>query len=314
MKSSSIAQLADQFTQRASTVVYGKEREIQLALCCILAEGHLLVEDVPGVGKTTLVKVMARLLGLPLTRIQFTNDLLPGDLIGGRVFDPSTTQFRTVKGPLFNPFILADELNRASPKTQSACLQAMEERQISIEGETFELPQPFFVIATQNPRQQIGTYPLPESQLDRFLMRIALGYPDSASERRLLKESSSNNGSASSVAQLTPVFDAASLIHHQTAAEKTFLSDALIRYVQELAAKSREQQVLGEGLSPRGALALIRAARTWAYMQGRSMTLPEDVQTVAVPVLSHRLNPPQDPTGESGRRKAEDVLAQVKAI
>lgn len=302
------------FVHRASQIVFGKEREIQLALACLLARGHLLVEDVPGVGKTTLVKTLAHLLSLPLTRVQFTNDLLPGDLLGGRIYDQRTGSFSIVKGPLHSPFVLADELNRATPKTQSACLQAMEERQISIDGETFKLPDPFFVIATQNPRQQMGTYALPESQLDRFLMRIGLGYPDRQSERRLLKDGITEGGRADHIHELEPVFDATSLKHHQTAVESVHMSDAIVDYIQAIAAKTRESGVSGEGLSPRGALALARAARAWAYLQGRTMCLPEDVQAVAVPVLSHRLNPPEDPTGETGRRKAEDVLAQVKAI
>jgi MoxR-like ATPase len=302
------------FVSRASQIVFGKEREIQLALTCLLARGHLLVEDVPGVGKTTLVKTLAQLLSLPLTRVQFTNDLLPGDLLGGRMFDQKSGTFTTIKGPLFSPFVLADELNRATPKTQSACLQAMEERQISIDGETYSLPEPFFVIATQNPRQQIGTYPLPGSQLDRFLMRIGLGYPDRQSEHRLLKEGLSAGGPADKISSLEPVFDRATLQHHQNAVEAVHMSDAIVDYIQAIAAKTRETGISGEGLSPRGALALARAARAWAYLQGRMMTLPEDVQAVAVSVLSHRLNPPEDPTGETGRRKAEDVLAQVKAI
>lgn len=312
--SSNTNHILQSFVTRASQIVFGKEREIQLALTCLLARGHLLVEDVPGVGKTTLVKTLAHLLSLPLTRVQFTNDLLPGDLLGGRVFDARTASFAVVKGPLFSPFVLADELNRATPKTQSACLQAMEERQISIDGETYQLPEPFFVIATQNPRQQIGTYPLPESQLDRFLMRIGLGYPDRQSEKRLLKDGISAGGPADKIVNLEPVFDRESLLHHQSAVDAVHLSDAIVDYIQAIASKTRESGVSGEGLSPRGALALARASRAWAYLQGRMMTLPEDVQAVTVPVLSHRLNPTEDPSGETGRRKAEDVLAQVKAI
>lgn len=309
-----IQNILQSFVNRASQVVFGKEREIQLALACLLARGHLLVEDVPGVGKTTLVKTLARLLNLPLTRVQFTNDLLPSDLLGGRIYDTRNGQFSLVKGPLFSPFVLADELNRATPKTQSACLQAMEERQISIDGETYKLPEPFFVIATQNPRQQIGTYPLPESQLDRFLMRIGLGYPDRQSERKLLRDGISAGGPSDRIDNLEPVFDSATLSYHQNAVDEIHLSEALVDYIQAIAGKTRESGISGEGLSPRGALALARSARAWAYLQGRTMTLPEDVQAVAVPVMSHRLNPPEDPSGESGRRKAEDVLAQVKAI
>lgn len=311
---SPIQHILRSFVQRASQIVYGKEHEIQLALACLLARGHLLIEDVPGVGKTTLVKTLAQLLRLPLTRIQFTNDMLPGDLLGGRIFDPRTSQFSISKGPLFAPFILADELNRATPKTQSACLQAMEERQISIDGETWTLPEPFFVIATQNPRQQVGTYPLPESQLDRFLMRIGLGYPDNQSEQRLLRDGLTQGGPADRIQKLEPVFDTESLRAHQNAIESVHLSDALVQYIHAIAVKTRGGGVGGEGLSPRGTLALARAGRAWAYLQGRTMTLPEDIQAVAVPVLSHRLNPSDDPSGETGRRRAEDVLAQVKAI
>lgn len=310
----SLPHILQSFVQRASTVVYGKEREIQLALACLLARGHLLIEDVPGVGKTTLVKTLAKLLSLPVTRIQFTNDMLPADLLGGRIFDAKLGEFKTIKGPLFSHFVLADELNRATPKTQSACLQAMEERQITIDGETFELPNPFFVIATQNPRQQVGTYPLPESQLDRFLMRIELGYPNQDAERKLLKDGLSDGGPASRIDSLEPVFDSQSLAHHQNAVDLVPMSDAIITYIQTIAATTRRLEGMGEGLSPRGALALARSARAWAYLMGRSMTLPEDVQAVAVPVLSHRLNPSEDPSGETGRRKAEDVLAQVKAV
>lgn len=310
----SMSHILQSFVNRASTVVFGKDREIQLALTCILARGHLLIEDVPGVGKTTLVKTIAHLLSLPVTRVQFTNDMLPSDLIGGRIFDPRTGEFKVVKGPLFSPFVLADELNRATPKTQSACLQAMEERQISIDGETLSLPNPFFVIATQNPRQQVGTYPLPESQLDRFLMRIGLGYPDQEAEKKLLREGLTEGGPNDRIEKLDPIFDSTSLIHHQQAVDQVHLSDALIQYIHAIAAKTRGSGVMGEGLSPRGSLALARSARAWAYLMGRNMTLPEDVQAIAVPVLSHRLNPTEDPTGETGRRKAEDVLAQVQAI
>lgn len=314
MSNISASELKQQFIKRSSTVIFGKDRELELALCCLLARGHLLIEDLPGVGKTTLVKVLAQLVSATPTRIQFTNDMLPADLIGGSVFDAQSRQFRTVKGPLFNHFILADELNRASPRTQSALLQAMEEREISIEGQTLDLPNPFFVIATQNPRVQIGTHPLPESQLDRFLMRISLGYPDLVSEKKLLQQGLVESDLKLKIENLEPVIDFEGLKLHQTAVGKVVVSETLLSYIQSLASQTRHlAEADSEGLSPRGALALARAARAWAYLQGRPMTLPEDVQAVAISVMSHRLSS-EDLTGELGRRRAEDVLAQVRAV
>jgi MoxR-like ATPase len=310
----SINSILKVFVSRASQVVFGKEREIQLALTCILARGHLLIEDVPGVGKTTLVKTLAKLLDLPVTRVQFTNDMLPADLLGGRIYDAKTGEFRTVQGPIFSHIVLADELNRATPKTQSACLQAMEEGEVSIEGQVHKLPDPFFVIATQNPRTQVGTYALPESQIDRFLMRVELGYPTPPSEHRLIREGLQSRSSTEQVAKLDAVFDSASLRHHQVSIERVTISDALLGYVQRLALYTRAESPAGQGLSPRGAISLAKAARAWAYLEGRQMTLPEDVQAVGVAVMGHRLNPTEDPSGETGRRRAEDALAKVAVV
>jgi MoxR-like ATPase len=302
----------------ASSVILDKNREIELALCCLISGGHLLIEDIPGVGKTTLVKTLSKLLALETSRIQFTNDLLPADILGSSIYDSDRKGFIFHRGPLFAPLVLADELNRATPKTQSACLQAMEERRVTVDGTTYELPLPFFMIATQNPRQQIGTYPLPESQLDRFLMRISLGYPSREAEKQLLVGESR----LSLVDDLKPVAAPADLLQMQMAARSVHASDSIISYVQDIIDKTRNGAVKNsspmaskfamQGLSPRGALGFISAARSWAFMQGRSMILPEDVQAVAIPVMSHRLNPVDDLSGDTGARWAEDILASVR--
>lgn len=297
----------------ASQIIQGKELEIRLALACLFSKGHLLIEDIPGVGKTTLVKTLAHLLGVPLTRIQFTNDLLPSDLIGSRIFDSHTQTFKLHQGPLFSHFILADELNRGTPKTQSACLQAMEEGAISIDGVTYKLKSPFFVVATQNPRQQIGTYPLPESQLDRFLMRLSLGYPDADSELSLIREGLNHQNLEDRLNSIAPITSMSELLQHQIQVNAVTLSQSVLKYIRDIAAETRSSSS-GEGLSPRGSIALAKAARGWAYIEGRQFVLPEDVQSVAVAVLSHRLNPPEDLTGEAGVRRAEDALAKVQAL
>lgn len=299
--------LLDSFRRAANSIILDKDREIQLTLCCLIADGHLLIEDVPGVGKTTLVKAFARLLGLEWSRVQFTNDLLPADILGGSVFEPERGQFRFVRGPIFAQLVLADELNRATPKTQSACLQAMEERGVSVDGVTHALPSPFFLIATQNPRQQIGTFPLPESQLDRFLMRIELGFPSREAERRLLLGESRQ----SLVEAAKPALSPQDLIEMQAAAAAVHASDAIVEYVQNIVDLSRER-LGGRGLSPRGAIALLKAAKAWAFLQKRDMAIPEDVQAVAIPAINHRLNPPEDISGEAGRRLAADILAAVR--
>ncbi len=266
-------------------VVLGKEPKIRLALACLLARGHLLIEDLPGVGKTTLAQALARVLGLQFNRIQFTADLLPADILGVSIYHPETHAFRFHPGPVFTQLVLADEINRATPKTQSALLEAMEERQVSVDGVTHRLPEPFFVIATQNPHHLAGTFPLPESQLDRFLMRIDLGYPDSASERALLK----GRDRRGLLASLEPAMNGNELLLLQEQARRVHVADALLDYLQALVAATRRAGAFAEGLSPRAALAWLAAARAWALLAGRAMVLPEDVQAVAPAVLGHRL-------------------------
>ncbi len=298
----------DAFRSAAAKVILDKDREIALTLCCLIADGHLLIEDVPGVGKTTLIKTLARLMNLESSRIQFTNDMLPADIIGSSIFSEEKSAFLFHRGPIFAQMVLADELNRATPKTQSACLQAMEERRVSVDGVTHRLPSPFFLIATQNPRQQIGTFPLPESQLDRFLMRVELGYPSRAAEKALLLGESR----LQMLEDLQPVFNPPDLLELQTASKLVHVSDNIVGYIQDLVAKTRENVAIGRGLSPRGALCLVHAARAWALLQRRSMVLPEDVQAIALSVMSHRLNPVDDLGGETGVRIAEDILASVR--
>ena len=271
--------------KRAGEIILGKDRQIKMAMCCILARGHLLIEDVPGVGKTTLSHVLASLLGLQYQRIQFTSDLLPADVVGVSIFDRDSSTFRFHPGPIFSQVILADEINRASPKAQSALLEAMEEHQVTADGETMKLPEPFFVIATQNPSHQIGTFPLPESQLDRFLMRIKLGYPDKAAERALLMGVDRRE----LIARLTAAMSVEGLTSLQKDVANVFVSDALVDYVQALVLHTRDSAHFEMGLSPRAGLALLRAAQSWALMSGRNQVLPEDVQTVAPAVVGHRL-------------------------
>ncbi len=298
----------DAFRAAASRVILDKDREVALTLACLLADGHLLIEDIPGVGKTTLVKTVARLMNLGSSRIQFTNDMLPADIVGSSIFDDIKKNFMFHPGPIFAQAVLADELNRATPKTQSACLQAMEERRVTVDGVTHELPKPFFLIATQNPRQQIGTFPLPESQLDRFLMRIELGYPSREAEKKLLL----GERRLDLVDELEPVFQANDLADAQSAVKAIHVSDNIVGYIQDLVAKSRENVATGRGISPRGALCLVHASQAWALLQKRPMVLPEDVQAIAIPVMSHRLNPVDDLSGETGTRLAEDILSAVR--
>src|SRR5213596_812936 len=258
----------------AGQVILGKERQIRQAMACILARGHLLIEDVPGVGKTTLSHALARLLGLDYQRIQFTSDLLPADVIGVSIFDRESSSFRFHAGPIFAQIILADEINRASPKAQSALLEAMEEHQVTAEGETRMLPEPFFVIATQNPAEQIGTFPLPESQLDRFMMRIELGYPDRDAERTLLQGADRRDMIDGLDACLAPV----DLMDLQAMVKTVHAAPPLLDYIQALVEPSRRSPEYTTGLSPRAALALLHASRAWALIEGRDKVLPEDVQ------------------------------------
>ena len=266
-------------------IILGKEQQIKLSVCCLLAKGHLLIEDIPGVGKTTLSHALAKLLGLNYQRIQFTSDILPADIIGASVYDIENTCFEFHPGPLFNQMILADEINRSTPKAQSALLEAMEEQQVTVEGKTYGLPQPFFVIATQNPSHQIGTFPLPESQLDRFLMRIELGYPDKQAERELLVGSHRHNLIDALSVQLQPN----QLAEMQQQATKTHVSSALLDYLQDIIAYTRESSEYHCGLSPRAGIALLSAAKSWAFIDGRTAVLPDDIQAVLPAVAGHRL-------------------------
>ncbi|MGO4306979.1 AAA family ATPase [Cupriavidus sp. RAF12] len=278
-----IASLAEAQTQ-LGRIVLGKPRQVRLALACMLAGGHLLLEDVPGVGKTTLAHALAQTLGLQYQRVQFTSDLLPADLVGVSVFMRDAGDFRFHRGPVFAQLVLADEINRAPPKTQSALLEAMAERQVTHDGTTHALPSPFFVIATQNPLEQIGTHALPESQLDRFTMRITLGYPDPAFERVLYLGGA---GAQEAVA----VMDADQVIALQAAAAKVYASPALVDYVLALVQATRAESAFAAGLSPRAGLALLACARSWAMLDQRQMVVPEDVQAVFMPVAAHRLLP-----------------------
>ncbi|HQR02672.1 MAG: AAA family ATPase [Proteobacteria bacterium] len=297
-----------QVLQTASTIILGKTYQIRLALACLLARGHLLIEDVPGVGKTTLAHVLAHLLGLEFQRIQFTSDLLPADILGVSIFDREHSSFCFHPGPIFAQLILADEVNRATPKAQSALLEAMEERQVTAEGQTRPLPEPFFVIATQNPSHQVGTFPLPESQLDRFLMRIALGYPDRAAERELLAGADRR----AMIAGLTPVLTPETLITLQGAVANVHAAPSLIDYVQALAEHTRHCGEFVTGLSPRSALGLLSAARAWALIDTRDHVLPEDIQAVLPAIAGHRLHPAAGTTSAPGsaeiaRRLIESV-------
>jgi MoxR-like ATPase len=285
-------------------VLLGKEQQIRLALCCMFARGHLLIEDLPGMGKTTLSHALADVLGLAYKRVQFTSDLLPADILGVSVFDRNQASFSFHPGPIFTQLLLADEINRTTPRTQSALLEAMGEGQVTVEGETRPLPQPFFVVATQNPIHQSGTYPLPESQLDRFLMRLELGYPDPAAEREMFSRGT-DHGSEGQVKQRISA-DQLQLIRR--AVEDVHASENLLDYLQRLVAYTRQSPEFAVGLSPRGALALLDCAKTWAVMNNRGHLVPEDLQLVLPAVASHRLVPSSDYTGDSGA-----LIAQMQS-
>ncbi len=292
-----------QVIARAGEVVLGKEPQIRLSIACLLARGHLLIEDLPGVGKTTLAHVLAKVLGLHFQRIQFTADLLPADILGVSIYQADSKNFVFHRGPVFSQLVLADEINRATPKTQSALLEAMEERQVTSDGVTHKLPQPFFVIATQNPHHLIGTFPLPESQLDRFLMRIEMGYPDRAAERALLK----GRDRRELVESLQPVISADVLAHLQQLAARVHVAEPLLDYVQNLLDATRRVGEFAEGLSPRAGLSLLAAARAWALLTGRDMVLPEDVQAVTPSVIGHRLRPANGGRTANIKRLLESV-------
>ena len=293
---------------QAEQIILGKPQQIRLALTCLLARGHLLIEDLPGVGKTTLAHVLARTLGLQFQRIQFTSDLLPADILGVSVYqrpgtDARAGEFKFHPGPIFAQMILADEVNRATPKAQSALLEAMEEHQVTIEGVTRALPAPFFVIATQNPSYQIGTFPLPESQLDRFLMRIRMGYPDAQAERGLL----SGVDRREIIAKLSPQMESAELLTLQQRARAVFVSPALLDYVQAILRHTRETARYTNGLSPRAGLALLSAARAWALLDERDAVIPEDVQIVLPGVASHRLQA----VGEYAKQNSDVLMREL---
>lgn len=291
--------------KQVSEIVVGKDVQIRQALVCLLAGGHLLIEDVPGVGKTTLAHALAISLGLQFSRQQFTSDLLPADVIGISIFDREKNVFVFHPGPVFTQVLLADEINRATPKAQSALLEAMEERQVTSDGITRDLPQPFFVIATQNPTHQIGTFPLPESQMDRFLMCLSLGYPDAASERALLM----GEDRRTLLKAMQAAMQVTDLIAAQAALKQIHASAALIDYIQALAQASRQNGMFAEGLSPRATIALLQAARAWAAMEGRNHVIPEDVQAVLVPVAAHRLRPLRSISGTA--LSSRDLVLQL---
>ncbi|MDH4871933.1 MoxR family ATPase [Pseudomonas sp. BN515] len=291
-------------------VLLGKEAQVRLALTCLLARGHLLIEDLPGMGKTTLGHALAKVLGLSFQRIQFTSDLLPGDILGTSVFDKDSGQFVFHPGPVFAELVLADEINRATPKSQSALLEAMEEGQVTIEGATRPLPEPFFVIATQNPASQGGTFALPESQLDRFLMRLSLGYPAKAAEKALLQGESRRE----LLPRLEPVFTHAELGLIQAEVPKVIARDAVVDYVLRLVDATRSQPQFAWGLSPRASLALLSAARAWALLAGRDYVIPEDVQAVLPSVVGHRLRERADPSGHGGGALVQWLLREVPAL
>ncbi|HSF78519.1 MAG TPA: AAA family ATPase [Steroidobacteraceae bacterium] len=293
--------------EQLNTVVLGKDREIRLSVACLLARGHLLIEDIPGVGKTTLAHALSRVLGLTYQRVQFTSDLLPADVIGVSVYDRGSGSFQFHRGPVFAQLVLADEVNRATPKAQSALLEAMEERQVTVDGVSHPLPEPFFVVATQNPSYQVGTFPLPESQLDRFLMRIELGYPAASHERALLRGRDRRDLLASLPSVLSPEV----IVPLQRQITSLHASDALLDYVQAVVRTSRDGSEFLAGLSTRAAISLLRAAQAWAFLHGHPGVLPEDLQSVLPAVVGHRLRP-REATDRRG--PAELARALLEAV
>ena len=292
--------------RRISEIVLGKTFQIKLSLACLLAQGHLLIEDLPGMGKTTLIHALAKTVGLDYKRVQFTSDLLPADLLGASIFDRHRNRFRFLPGPVFTQLLMADEINRATPKTQSALLEAMGEHQVSIEGGTYRLPNPFFVVATQNPAQHVGVYPLPESQLDRFLMQLSLGYPDPQSERRIL----SGKSRASLLAKQTPILSPALIFDVQKTTSALHISAALLDYIQAILKFSRQSGLYRYGLSPRAGLAILASAKAWAFLAGRDHVLPEDIQIILPAVINHRLIPKPE-TGIHHNEIAGKLLRNV---
>ena len=302
-----LADIVDDVVTQAGQIILGKEGRIRLAFACMLARGHLLIEDIPGVGKTTLAHVLARTLGLSFQRIQFTSDLLPADILGVSVYDRNSGQFEFHPGPIFAQMVFADEVNRATPKAQSALLEAMEEHQVTQDGQSRRLPEPFFVIATQNPAYQIGTFPLPESQLDRFLMRLELGYPHKQAERALLK----GRDRREMLARLEPCITPDELASLQSRVVDVHLAEALLDYIQAIIDHTRASPDFQTGLSPRAGLAIVRCAQAWALMQEREHVLPEDVQAILPGVVSHRLRPVSDPSDHVSSAIAEELIDRI---
>ncbi len=301
------AQQLDHALDVLNGIILGKAVQVRLCVTCMLAGGHLLIEDIPGVGKTTLAHALARVLGLSYQRIQFTSDLLPADITGVSVYDREQSLFRFHPGPVFSNLVLADEVNRATPKTQSALLEAMEEGQVTADGETHPLPRPFFVVATQNPTYQIGTFPLPESQLDRFLMRIRLGYPGPAMERELLK----GDDRRALLAVADPAISPQLIESLQETTQRVFASEALLDYLQSIVRYTREHTDYESGLSPRAAISLLRASQAWALLHHRDAVLPEDVQAVLPAVVGHRLRPRQEASGRDPEDIGKELLEAI---
>ncbi|MEW8249201.1 MAG: AAA family ATPase [Candidatus Thiodiazotropha sp.] len=293
--------------EAAGNILLGKQEVVKLSLACLLARGHLLIEDLPGVGKTTLAHTLAQMLGLHYQRIQFTSDLLPSDIVGVSIFERSEQRFQFHPGPIFAQLVLADEINRATPKAQSALLEAMEERQVTTDGVTHGLPEPFFVIATQNPSHQVGTFPLPESQLDRFLMRLRIGYPERAAERDLL----SGEDRRQILKRAGAVIDSQQLAEYQQRVSAIHVSDALIDYCQDILAFSRDSADYRHGLSPRAGLAILQGARAWALIEGRKLVLPEDLQAVLPATIGHRLQPAGDSAEPHGESLVMNLIGSV---
>jgi MoxR-like ATPase len=301
-----LKELFDHLVWQVGRLLLGKEHQIRLGLCSLIAGGHLLVEDIPGIGKTTLAKVLAQILGLQFQRIQCTNDMLPGDILGVSIFDKVKSSFLFHRGPVFTQILLADEINRTTPKTQSALLEAMEEYQVTVEGKTRQLPKPFFVVATQNPLEHSGTYPLPESQLDRFLFRVSIGYPTREAEHELLL----HGGVTGRLVELEPMLTSEQILNIQKTAQKNLLAANIIEYIQDLLSFSRESGTFAIGLSPRAGLSLAKAAQSWSLMEGRDFVLPEDVQAVLPYLAVHRLRR-RDTYGELNTEELVQLFATV---
>ncbi len=299
--------IPQKIVENVKTVLLGKEEPVKMSVACFLGEGHLLIDDIPGVGKTTLALALAKSIGSSFQRVQFTSDLLPSDVLGVSIYNPKTLNFDFKSGPIFHNVILADEINRASPKTQSALLECMQEGQVSMDNFTHDLPRPFFVIATQNPHEHHGTFPLPESQLDRFMMRLNLGYPDESVESQILKRESR----LTRIHNLAPVADLNSVNEEISKTKMTAVDDAIDQYIIAIAKATRESPLIELGLSPRGSLALRSAAQAWAAVEGRDFVIPDDVKKVAVPVMAHRLRIKGGHFNGHGGRVSDGMVEEI---